>query len=112
MYSVLNYVVCNYRFDVEQTSNGTQLRTLGDLNREAVSTYSMTLLARDGGDPSFIDSVSIEVTVEDVNDINPVFTIDEYRVSLFEEADYTSFVIFHVSEFTCYFLCDLWCYSW
>ena len=74
-----------------------QLKTLSDLDRETSSSYTMTLIAQDGGDPPLADSIRIEVTVGDTNDFAPVFSVTEYRISLFEATGYLSFVTFHVS---------------
>ena len=82
-------------------AGGAHLKTLADLDRESTSTYSMTLVAEDGGNPPLADSVRIEVIVQDVNDIAPMFSVDEYRIDLFEDADYLNFITFHVSEFSC-----------
>ena len=54
------------------TDAGAQLKTTGDLDREGIVSYSLTLVATDTGGLS--DSVGIEVTVEDVNDNPPVIT--------------------------------------
>ena len=72
--------------------------TLGSLDREVSQRYVMTLIARDGGDPPLADSVGIEVEVSDVNDVPPVFSVTEYRFSLFESMAYDNFVTFHVSS--------------
>ena len=86
-----------HRFAIDQTAAGAQLKTLQSLNREDSAIYVMTLIARDGGDPPLADSVQIEVEVQDVNDIAPVFSINEYQFELFEGTVYTNFVTFHVS---------------
>ena len=86
---------------MEVTTSGgaamAQLKTLGSLDREAGKTYQLSLTARDGATPPLADTVQLLVTVEDQNDIAPVFTVASYQFSLTEGVDYTSFVIFHVS---------------
>ena len=89
---------CLYRFTIEETSSGAQLRTTASLDREAAQTYTMTLIAQDGGSPPLADSVEIEVEVLDENDVDPVFSVNEYRISLFEGMEYQNFVTFHVSH--------------
>ena len=92
-------LVCTYRFDIEEMSGGAQLRTTASLDREAGKTYTMTLIARDGGSPPLADSVEIEVEVVDENDVDPVFSVSEYHFSLFESREYQNFVTFHVSHY-------------
>ena len=96
----LSLSFCCCRFGVEESGSGVQLKTLADLDRETASSYTMTLIAQDGGEPPLADSVRIEVTVEDENDIAPVFSVSDYHISLFEGDAYPSFVTFHVSSQT------------
>ena len=75
-----------------------QLKTLSDLDRG-----NLFLLHNDpdcprwGGPSPLADNIRIEVAVGDANDFAPVFSVTEYRISLFEATGYLSFVTFHVS---------------
>ena len=52
------------------------------LDREVEPSHSLVLTARDGGRPALTGSVSITVSVDDVNDNSPIFEHSEYNVSL------------------------------
>jgi len=55
-------------------SNGT-LYTTAVLDRETVDLYVLTIVASDGGSPSRSSSARVEVTVLDLNDQSPMFTL-------------------------------------
>lgn len=59
-------------FAIEPTTG--DIRTLLDLDREAIEFYPLTVNAEDGGTPSMSTDVSVMVTIGDVNDNDPVFT--------------------------------------
>lgn len=61
------------------------LRVSQTLDREANATYSLTLVASDGGSPPKSGSLIIEVQVEDVNDNAPVFTKPVYNITINED---------------------------
>ncbi|XP_068837196.1 protocadherin alpha-10-like [Capricornis sumatraensis] len=50
------------------------------LDREEVSEYALTLIAKDGGSPSLSTTASVSVEVADVNDNAPAFAQPEYTV--------------------------------
>ncbi|XP_060766332.1 protocadherin alpha-4-like [Neoarius graeffei] len=54
--------------------NMYSLVTKGMLDRETVSTYKITMMCRDRGEPSLSSQKSIQVNIADVNDNSPVFT--------------------------------------
>lgn len=91
------YLFLFIRFDVEVMSGGVQLKTLSSLNREDTQAYTLTLTARDSANPPLADTVEMQVTVEDVNDLPPVFSVSEYHIRLSEADDHSNFVTFHVS---------------
>lgn len=62
------------------------LVTTKALDREATSSYLLTLTARDGGVPSLSDTTDVEITVQDVNDNPPVFSTLSYQASVPEDA--------------------------
>ncbi|EMP25868.1 Cadherin EGF LAG seven-pass G-type receptor 2 [Chelonia mydas] len=57
-----------------------------ELDRETVDFYSFGVEARDHGSPPMASSASVSITVLDVNDNNPEFTLKEYSVRLNEDA--------------------------
>ncbi|XP_052499487.1 protocadherin alpha-10-like [Budorcas taxicolor] len=54
------------------------------LDREKVSEYALTLIAKDGGSPSLSTTASVSVEVADVNDNAPAFAQPEYTVFMKE----------------------------
>lgn len=99
LYVILNGLL--YRFNVIETGGGVQLATLVSLDREVAQTYSLTLIAKNDVDPPLADTVELQVTVLDTNDVPPVFSVDEYHISLSETEDHLNFVTFHVSLKLC-----------
>lgn len=49
------------------------MTTSAPLDRETVSSYKMTVIAKDQGEPSKSNEKSITINVEDVNDFTPEF---------------------------------------
>ena len=64
-------------------TNSGVIRVKTSLDREDVDTYSLTVTASDR-DPNIADikttSVNITITLTDVNDNDPVFSPDHYKV--------------------------------
>lgn len=56
------------------------------LDREVKDSYSLRVIARDGGSPMRTGEMLVDVTVTDANDHPPVFTQSEYMVSKAENA--------------------------
>nr|XP_015205237.1 PREDICTED: protocadherin-10-like [Lepisosteus oculatus] len=54
------------------------------LDRESVSQYSITIIAKDCGDPSLSSFKTISVQISDVNDNAPVFSENPYMLYLVE----------------------------
>ncbi|XP_064837377.1 protocadherin beta-15-like [Oncorhynchus masou masou] len=63
--------------------NYYSLITTGELDREIISDYNITITATDEGSPPLSSSMTIHVSVSDVNDNPPVF----------EEQSYSAYVI-------------------
>ncbi|XP_055980530.1 protocadherin gamma-B6 isoform X15 [Sorex fumeus] len=55
------------------------------LDREEQQSHRLTLTAVDGGDPPRSATTRIEIFVRDTNDNSPVFSKDEYRISVSEK---------------------------
>ncbi|XP_013413109.1 protocadherin-1 [Lingula anatina] len=63
------------------------LRVLQPLDRETTDSYSLTIIARDGGVPVRSGTVRISIQVRDINDNTPVFDqVDGYEKSITETA--------------------------
>ncbi|XP_076993351.1 protocadherin gamma-B6 isoform X4 [Tamandua tetradactyla] len=61
-----------------------ELSLVKPLDREEQRTHHLILTALDGGDPPRSATARIEISVRDVNDNAPMFTKNEYRISLGE----------------------------
>ncbi|XP_042638822.1 cadherin EGF LAG seven-pass G-type receptor 3 [Orycteropus afer afer] len=71
-------------FTIEPTSG--IVRTVRRLDREAIPVYELTAYAVDRGVPPLRTPVSIQVTVQDVNDNAPVFPAEEFEVRVKENS--------------------------
>ncbi|CRK90013.1 CLUMA_CG003735, isoform A [Clunio marinus] len=56
------------------------------LDRETTSGYSLTVTAKDGGNPSHSETTIVEIGVTDVNDNKPVFNVPMYHATIPEDA--------------------------
>ncbi|KAB0362081.1 hypothetical protein FD754_006237, partial [Muntiacus muntjak] len=64
---------------------GGEVRLTGELDREEVSNYTLTVVATDKGHPSLSSSTEVVVMVLDINDNNPVFEQAMYKVEINED---------------------------
>lgn len=62
------------------------LRATGKLDRELKSSYTITVKAKDRGDPPQITSTKIDIKILDENDNSPVFDPKQYSASVPENA--------------------------
>ncbi|XP_056625260.1 protocadherin beta-15-like isoform X18 [Triplophysa dalaica] len=69
---------------VPSIKNYYSLVTTGELDRELVSDYNITITATDEGSPPLYSSKNIHFTVADVNDNPPVFEEQNYRAHVQE----------------------------
>jgi cadherin EGF LAG seven-pass G-type receptor 1 len=58
--------------------------TKAHLDRETTSGYSLTVTAKDGGNPSHSETTIVEITVVDVNDNKPEFNAPIYHATISE----------------------------
>ena len=72
------------------------ITTLKELDYEADPSYTINVVAEDGGNPPESGQVTIIVSVKDINDESPQFVKKEYRKSVSESADIGTGVL-HVS---------------
>ncbi|XP_058142014.1 protocadherin gamma-B2 isoform X25 [Dasypus novemcinctus] len=70
--------------DMTEGKNAPELVLKKSLDREKQSSHLLVLTAVDGGNPMRTGTAQIRVEVTDANDNPPVFSQDEYRVSLCE----------------------------
>ena len=56
------------------------------LDRETISSYNLTILAKDGGSPPLTNTSVMRITVVDENDNNPQFELTSYTATLLENA--------------------------
>uniref|UniRef100_A0A2K5JZP7 FAT atypical cadherin 4 n=1 Tax=Colobus angolensis palliatus TaxID=336983 RepID=A0A2K5JZP7_COLAP len=61
-----------------------EVRLTGELDREEVSNYTLTVVATDKGQPSLSSSTEVIVMVLDINDNNPIFAQALYKVEVNE----------------------------
>uniref|UniRef100_A0A2I3HFW5 Protocadherin Fat 4 n=1 Tax=Nomascus leucogenys TaxID=61853 RepID=A0A2I3HFW5_NOMLE len=61
-----------------------EVRLTGELDREEVSNYTLTVVATDKGQPSLSSSTEVVVMVLDINDNNPIFAQALYKVEINE----------------------------
>ncbi|XP_045081338.1 protocadherin gamma-A11-like [Coregonus clupeaformis] len=69
---------------VPSIKNYYSLVTTGELDRELVSDYNITITATDEGSPPLSSSKSIQLSVADVNDNPPVFEEQSYKAHVTE----------------------------
>ncbi|KAM4554688.1 protocadherin gamma-C5-like [Odontesthes bonariensis] len=65
-------------------SNNYALVTKGSLDRESFSEYNIDITATDSGSPPLSSKKTIPVTIADVNDNPPMFSLSSYNVYLKE----------------------------
>ncbi|XP_039669999.1 protocadherin alpha-3-like isoform X9 [Perca fluviatilis] len=61
--------------------------TKSQLNREKKSSYELTVVAKDSGEPSLSSEKTISVVVSDVNDNRPQFSVSPYTFYITENND-------------------------
>ncbi|XP_078395822.1 protocadherin Fat 4 isoform X1 [Cetorhinus maximus] len=61
-----------------------ELRLTGELDREEVSNYTLTVIATDKGEPPLSSTMDVTVIVLDVNDNTPIFQQVLYEVEISE----------------------------
>ncbi|XP_029626444.1 protocadherin gamma-A11-like [Salmo trutta] len=79
------YIQQNLPFKlVTSIKNYYSLVTTGELDRELVSDYNITITATDEGSPPLSSSKSVQLSVADVNDNPPVFEEQSYKANVTE----------------------------
>lgn len=62
------------------------LQINGFLDRETISFYSLVIEAYDGGNPVLKGSMTVNITIQDVNDNQPIFNQSRYFTTVAENA--------------------------
>uniref|UniRef100_A0AAY5EN35 Cadherin domain-containing protein n=1 Tax=Electrophorus electricus TaxID=8005 RepID=A0AAY5EN35_ELEEL len=76
---------CNKRHDRGEGAF-LHLVTTGGLDRELTPFYQLLIEVEDKGDPKKYGYLQVNVTIQDINDNAPVFDLDQYQSSVFEDA--------------------------
>ena len=82
--------------DMEETK--PQLVLLNRLDREEINSYSLKLVAWDGGNPQKFGSVKINIAILDTNDNAPKFKNDSYVVNIDENVPVENIILRVVAE--------------
>ena len=92
MYAVQSYklLTMTNKFSLRVTNNSDgsfdmSLVLTERLDREEVSSYSLQVVAKDGGNPPLQATLAVEVVVQDANDNKPEFLNKSYQVMLRED---------------------------
>lgn len=91
----------HFGIEVETGEDGkkfAQLVLVQKLDRELEDSYTLQVIARDGGSPPKSGSVTVRVKVLDSNDNSPQFELDTIRVELHEDAP-VGFLLLRVQAF-------------
>lgn len=79
-----NGLGANEAFQINAQTGAITTNSL--LDRETTSGYSLTVTAKDGGNPSLSDTTNVEISVNDVNDNAPTFQVPLYQATISEDA--------------------------
>ncbi|XP_063813184.1 protocadherin-8-like [Pseudophryne corroboree] len=90
--SIVNYEISvnsQFSIDVQTRADGVKyadLVLMNELDRERQSTYTLELVAMDGGSPPLSGSAVVKVRVLDFNDNSPVFEKSAVTIDIMEDA--------------------------
>ncbi|XP_062613617.1 protocadherin gamma-B1-like [Saccostrea cucullata] len=85
-----------FALDVIPKLDGTSdlnLRLIRALDRELVDRYTIYVSALDGGNPPKSGTLTVNITVTDINDKAPIFTQQMYNVTIKEDMPMNSLVV-------------------
>lgn len=69
------------------------LRLIQSLDRELVEKYTIYVSALDGGDPPKSGTLTVNISVTDINDKAPIFTQQMYNVTIKEDMPMNSLIV-------------------
>ena len=75
----------NNNFAIDSTSG--EITVNGDIDREVISEYTLTIRAQDGGSPARSDISIVVITVDDINDNSPIFQRSSYTITVREDVN-------------------------
>ena len=84
----ITYDLVDSYFRINQTTG--EITVSGNLDRESMSRHTITVFARDNGENIRSATVSVTITVLDVNDNSPEFNQDEIVVEAVENTTCTN----------------------
>ena len=73
----------NNNFAIDSTSG--MITVNGDIDREVIGEYTLTIRAQDGGSPARSDRSIVVITVNDINDNSPIFQRSSYTITVRED---------------------------
>ena len=73
----------NDNFAIDGTSG--EITVNGDIDREVINEYTLTIRAQDGGSPARSDRSIVVITINDVNDNSPIFQRSSYTITVRED---------------------------
>lgn len=79
------------------------LRATGKLDRELKSSYTLTITAKDRGDPPNMTKMKLKINILDENDNSPVFDPKQYSASVPENASIGASVLQVQSHYDSFF---------
>ncbi len=65
----------------------------GDIDREKIQMFNLTIRVRDLGFPSMSDTATVLINVTDINDNRPIFTRENYQVVIREDSMFPSDIL-------------------
>lgn len=86
------YLTGNGAEDFHLDEHSGVLRTARQLDRESQSKYKLKAFVQDRDHFGWECSSLVEITLTDVNDVSPIFTMEAYNVFIPEDADVDSLV--------------------
>ena len=69
------------------------INATGEFDREVVNRYSLTVEARDQGNPQLSNTTEVTVTISDENDNSPMFSIPVYNINVTESSSVGTVVL-------------------
>uniref|UniRef100_A0A8C1MAR4 Protocadherin-16 n=1 Tax=Cyprinus carpio TaxID=7962 RepID=A0A8C1MAR4_CYPCA len=83
---LVHYKITDHFGDFHLDRKSGVLSTSRPLDRESKAKYTLTVEAQDQGIPSLTSTVTLDISVLDLNDNSPVFTSSSYSVEVSEDA--------------------------
>ena len=85
-------------FDVGATTGQISISSSMGLDADLIAVYRFAVIASDQGTPPLSTLATVTVNVNDLNDLPPVFVIDNVELSIDENTDYSNIFTFTASD--------------